>query len=220
MRSRTQERLRDEKLVESSSPEGKLAPALEAVSNPKYTIPEPRAVVLRRQRLLDFLNENIDHPLQLVSAPAGYGKTTLLADFARDTDLTICWYAVDELDRDPGSFLRHLVESIRSRFVSFADWPGLDRVQSTDAAEDWQAFVPTLVRGIAERIPEYFLLVIDDFHILAGVSGVTEAVDLLVQRMPDNCRLIIASREVPALPSPPSLDSSVREKSPGWATVS
>ena len=178
---------------------------VEAISNPKYTIPEPRAAIVRRQRLLDFLHENIDQPLQLICAPAGYGKTTLLADFAKDTDLTVCWYAIDESDRDAGSLLVNLFESIRARFPNFDYTDELIQNRSSGAIMDWRSMVNMLVDGIRERIPEFFALVIDDFHILSGGTAGSEAIDLIVQRLPDNCRILISSRELPQLASLPRL---------------
>ncbi len=178
---------------------------IEAISNPKYTPPEPRAAIVRRQRLLDFLHENIDQPLQLICAPAGYGKTTLLADFAKDTDLTVCWYAIDESDRDVGSLLVNLFEAIKARFPNFDYTDELVQSRSSGANIDWRSMVNVLADGIRERISEFFLLIIDDFHILSGGVAGIEVIDLMVQRLPDNCRVLISSRELPQLASLPRL---------------
>lgn len=178
-----------------------------ASSNPKYTIPEPRAATVRRQRLLDFLHGNIEQPLQLICAPAGYGKTTLLADFAKDTDLTVCWYSIDELDRDPRSFLTHLSEAIETRIAAFGDPNELMIDQVSGINMDWQSMVPGIVEGIRKRIREFFVLIVDDFHILTGSEAVTESLDLLIQQLPDNCRVIISTREIPHLASLPRLIS-------------
>ncbi len=173
--------------------------------NPKHTIPEPRDGMLRRQRLVDFLHEHIDQPLQLICAPAGYGKTTLLADFARDTDLTVSWYTVDELDRDPRSFLRNIIEAIRTRFPNFGASLDSPDGQSQSLSTGWEDLTNRLIEEIRESISDYFVLVIDDFHILASSQDVLAAVDLLIQRLPDNCRLILSTREIPRLASLPRL---------------
>lgn len=75
----------------------------------KIIVPSKRKDVLQRRRLLDFMHEYIGRKLLLVSASAGYGKTSLLVDFAYDTDLPICWYSLDTGDRDPQVFLEYLV---------------------------------------------------------------------------------------------------------------
>ena len=141
--------------------------------NPQYTIPEREPAVLRRQRLLDSLYENIDLPLQLICAPAGYGKTTLLADFAADTDLAVCWYSVGDLDADPRSFLRHLAGAIQSRFPTF-EMSVEPPQESLDGEGQWRAKVIRLISDIRNSIREYFVLVIDDFHIAGGHPDVAD----------------------------------------------
>ena len=177
------------------------------VGDLRYTVPETQGDVLRRQRLLDFLYENIDRPLQLICAPAGYGKTTLLADFARDTDLTVCWYSVDPLDSDPSSFVLHLTEAVRTRFPAIQDPLATSDSLPLDPNRGWQSDTGRLLDWIREHIPEYFVLVIDDFHILSDKSAAADVVDFLLQRVPENCRLIFSSRETPQLSSLPRLMS-------------
>ncbi|MCI0438699.1 MAG: tetratricopeptide repeat protein [Chloroflexi bacterium] len=178
--------------------------------NPKYTIPEARAAVVRRQRLVDVLHENIDKPLQIVSAPAGYGKTTLLADFAKDTELAVCWYSADETDRDPHRFLFHLFESIRARFPTLENPADPANAQPSGISADWHGLVNKLVDGIRRSVREFFVLVVDDFHLLADNTTVISAADLFIQRLPDNCRVILSTRELPQLASLPRLISQRR----------
>ncbi|MBI5828164.1 MAG: hypothetical protein HZB20_01180, partial [Chloroflexi bacterium] len=66
----------------------------------KYAIPARSPDLLRRPRLLDFLHENLHRKLILVAAAAGYGKTSLLADFADDLDSPVAWCRLDDTDRD------------------------------------------------------------------------------------------------------------------------
>lgn len=181
-----------------------------AFTNPKYTIPEPRQAVVRRQRLVDFLHQNIDQPLQLLCAPAGYGKTTLMADFARDTDIPVCWYAIDELDRDPRSFSTNLFQVLKTRFP-FIEIPSeLQQSKSPEASADWRNMANAFTDIIRQRIPEYFALIIDDFHIISGNQEVLDALDLVMQHLPDNCRVILSTRELPQLVSLPRLISERR----------
>lgn len=180
-------------------------------SNPKYTIPEPRAVVVRRQRLLDFLHQHVDLPVQLVSAPAGYGKTTLMSDFAKDIDVPVCWYTVDELDRDPHSFLINIYNAIQMKFPAL-DVPSVtehEHVSSSDVAShgEWQGLVNGLVEGIRRSVREFFILIIDDLHMVSTDSTILSAADLLIQKLPENCRVIISTREIPQLASLPRLIS-------------
>jgi LuxR family transcriptional regulator, maltose regulon positive regulatory protein len=171
--------------------------------NPRYSVPESRDAVLHRRRLLDSLHDHIDNPLQIVSAPAGYGKTTLLADYARDTELPVCWYSADELDVDPGSFMRHLFASVQSRFPGFP----APKPQRRGGGADWRATISTFVESVTASVSEYFVLVIDDFHILAANKAIVDMVDRLVQRAPENMCLVLSTRETPQFPSLPRLIS-------------
>ncbi len=72
----------------------------------KIRVPRPAPALLQRPRLLDFLHAHMDRRLILLTAPAGYGKTSLLVDFARQTDLPVCWYTLDPFDRR--SYLKKL----------------------------------------------------------------------------------------------------------------
>ena len=75
----------------------------------KVLVPGKRRDLLHRSRLVDFLHEHIDRKLILLSAAAGYGKTSLLIDYVHDTDLPVCWYSPDDWDRDPRVFVEYLV---------------------------------------------------------------------------------------------------------------
>ena len=85
----------------------------------KIVVPSRRTDVLRRPRLLDFLHEYIERKLVLISASAGYGKTSLVVDFANDTDFPVCWYSLEQGDGDPQVFLEYLVAAIQRKFPHF-----------------------------------------------------------------------------------------------------
>ncbi|MDI7275172.1 MAG: tetratricopeptide repeat protein, partial [Anaerolineae bacterium] len=164
----------------------------------KYVIPGRRADLLRRPRLLDFMHEHVDRKLVLVSAPAGYGKTSLLVEFAHDTDLPVCWYSLDTADRDPRVFAEYLLAAIRHRFPQFGP-DALALLESSERLSDSEALVAVLVNEIYQEIPDYFVLVLDDYHLVNPSEPVNYLLDSLLQRLPENCHLIIASRTIPTL---------------------
>jgi LuxR family maltose regulon positive regulatory protein len=159
----------------------------------KILVPGKRRNFLHRARLVDFIHEHIDRKLILISAAAGYGKTTLLTDYAHDTDLPLCWYSLDEWDRDPRSFLEYLVASIRERFPQFGDRT-LAALHEGVRGASLRFAVGTLVNEIYDVIPEYFALVIDDFHLVSDSKDVTSLFSLLLRRLPENCHILLASR--------------------------
>ncbi|MGH2544269.1 MAG: hypothetical protein ACRDIB_15860, partial [Ardenticatenaceae bacterium] len=115
-----------------------------------------------------------------------------------------------EMDRDPHSFLFNMFESIRTRFPALENPVESMSSQPSGVSADWHGLVNNLVDGIRKSVREFFILVVDDFHLLADNSTVISAADLLIQRLPDNCRIIMSTRELPQLASMPRLISQRR----------
>lgn len=77
--------------------------------------------LLHRPRMCDLIARGLERKLTLVSAPAGYGKTSALVDFAQHTPTRVCWYTADERDRDLSVFIAYLVGAIDEQFPGFAE---------------------------------------------------------------------------------------------------
>jgi len=148
---------------------------------------------------VDFIHAHIDRKLILISAPAGYGKTSLLIDYAHNTDLPVCWYTLDENDSDPRVFLEYLVASIRRRFPEFGE--RITRLLEAEktALPDWETIVGTLVNDMVDAIREYFVVVLDDYHLIAPDSEVHVLLDTLLRYLPEHCHIVLASRTLPPL---------------------
>nr|NIV39979.1 tetratricopeptide repeat protein [Anaerolineae bacterium] len=167
----------------------------------KIRVPRRRHDLLPRRRLVNFIHGHLERKLILVSAPAGYGKTSLLTDFSHDTDLPVCWYTLDEFDRDLHVFLEHLIAAIAHRFPEFGD-RSLNVLRNTaDPGSNLYPLVATMVQEIYDTIPEYFFLVLDDHHTVEVQEQINEFLDLFVSYVDENCHVIIASRTLPALPN-------------------
>jgi ATP/maltotriose-dependent transcriptional regulator MalT/two-component SAPR family response regulator len=160
--------------------------------------PRKRPDLLHRRRLVDFLHEHIDRKLLLVSASAGYGKTSLLIDYAHDTDLPVCWLSLVEPARDPRVFLEYLIASMHHHFPEFGE-RSKALLRGSEVLTDPTPFVGTLVNEIYETIPDYFVVAIDDYHLVDGSHVVNLMVDTLVQHLPENCHIVISSRSIPTL---------------------
>ena len=106
-------------MTETAETRKRGAAPLEVPYPSKVLLPVRRPTIIRRQRLIEALSRALEQRITLVTAPAGYGKTTLLLDFAQSSGADICWYALDERDRDLGTFLRYMVASARARFPEF-----------------------------------------------------------------------------------------------------
>lgn len=164
----------------------------------KILIPQRPSYLVSRPRLTELLDSITERRLITLSAPAGYGKTSLLIDFANDArSLPICWYTLDEYDQDPWTFLSYLAVAVDHTF------PGSTRqtelLLQGASRSSFTAVAATLVRDIYD-VGRDFVIVVDDWHLVDHVSEINEVVAQLLQHCP-NCRLILASRIYPSLPN-------------------
>lgn len=166
----------------------------------KFLLPRRREDLLTRQRLLDQLYEMIDYKVVMISAPAGYGKTTLLVDFAADLEHPVCWFALDAGDRDPRVFLEHLVLSLQRRFPQFGERTHRALDATTDLRDGALGVVRIMVNEIVETIPRWFVVVLDDYHVLGDAPEIGAILSNLLAYQSDQCLTFITSRAVPDLP--------------------
>jgi len=167
----------------------------------KLTVPQPSGTHLRRSRLVDKIHGLIDRKLILIRAHAGYGKTSLLIELAQETDLEVCWYTVEREDSDLAVFLTYLIASIARRFPLFGQRSlRLLQTAGSQIRNQLRVFAATLTDEMLQTIPEYFFLILDDYHALTEDSDVHEFIRLLLDFMPEQCHLVISSRTVPPLP--------------------
>ncbi len=175
------------------------------ISKTKIILPKHRVELLSRKRLLDALYEFLDRRLVMVSAPAGYGKTSLLIDLAHHSDLPFCWLALDPLDRDPPVFIAYFIAALGERFPKFGKRSTSTLNGLTNLEEGMERLLVTLVNEIYDEIQEHFVLVLDDFHLLDEVEPIQYFANRFTQLVGENCHLILSSRSLPKLPDIPLL---------------
>lgn len=162
----------------------------------KLSKPMRRPDLLQRQRLLDFLHDHIHLKLILLSAAAGYGKSSLVAEFAHDTDYPVAWYGFDEVSRDLSTLLIDLVDAFQRSFSHFQSIiPSLVSEPSVGPAD----LAAALNREISTYLDEYFILVLDDFHLIESSPAVVQFFDALLADLPEQAHLIIIGRSIPPL---------------------
>src|SRR3989337_1719806 len=163
----------------------------------KVTLPARRPAIVHRERLIQSLSEDLRHRVTLISAPAGYGKTTLLLDFAQSWNDPVCWYALDERDRELRTFLTYWVCCGREQFPSFGQ--GLEEALS--AAEDvsperWVDLMVTAVQDVGRP----FVLVFDDFHYVDETPPeLRQILEGWMYRLPADCHVVLVTRTQPDL---------------------
>ncbi len=149
-----------------------------------------------RQHLLDRLDQCLQRPLMVVSAPAGYGKSTLLACWLEASDMPSAWVSLDKNDNNLHLFLAYLLDAVQTLF------PGA--VQNTEALLNAPNLPPLtiLVHSLSndlDQIDHSFILVLDDYHAISDKT-VHGLVAELLQHPPAPLHLVISSRVDPPFP--------------------
>ncbi|MBI3942753.1 MAG: tetratricopeptide repeat protein [Chloroflexi bacterium] len=166
----------------------------------KILLPRRHSEWIRRSRLLDFLDEHIDSKLTIIVAPAGYGKTSLLVEFAHHADIPVCWYSLDAFDRDPRVFLEHLIASVQHHFTSFGH-RSLAALRNTANLQNNLYQVVAAIANELYELPDYYTLVLDDYHVVDESVQINEVVGLLLRYLGENGHLIVSSRVLPGIPN-------------------
>jgi ATP/maltotriose-dependent transcriptional regulator MalT/DNA-binding SARP family transcriptional activator len=173
----------------------------------KIAAPMLPARILHRQRLVTYLEEAVGQVqkrdgtqahYQLVSlwAPAGYGKTTLLADFARSTSLPCCWYFLEQEDSNWAIFIRTLLKSLQSLFPSLGELePLLTNLlceEVTAPAKSYQPALDALGQALTEVARQDFAIFLCNYG--AAYASLTQLLHHLLKRLPPSATLVIESR--------------------------
>jgi LuxR family maltose regulon positive regulatory protein len=162
----------------------------------KLRVPPSRARAIARERLVERLNQGLEGKLTVVSAPAGWGKTSLLSEWSEQTGLPTAWISLDEGDNDPAVFLSYLVGALRELRPGVGDEVlGLLRSARLDSV---QGPLTTLINEIAS-FPHDFALVLDDCHLIS-TAAVHDVLGFLIDRMPPQMHLFLVGRREPLLP--------------------
>jgi len=169
------------------------------ISKTKIVVPNRRKELLSRPRLLDGFNALMDNKLLLLSAPAGYGKTSLLIDIAHHIQMPVCWLSLDLLDREPQRFIAYLIASLSEQFPSVGESSRvqLNRLKSID--KDAESLLVTLTNEIYDHVEDDFLLVIDDFHLLDDIPIISSLLNRFLELVVENCHVVLSSRTLPLL---------------------
>lgn len=133
----------------------------------------------------------------MVVAPAGYGKTTLLLDFAHHSGSTVCWYTLDQIDRDARVFLEYLVATLRQKFPSFGAHTLAALQEYRPYREDSARIIGILVNEMYETIADDCVVVLDNFEAVDDSSEIALLLEALLRYLPDHIRIILASRTFP-----------------------
>jgi len=164
----------------------------------KLYTPPPRPGIVIRPRLLAQLNETSSRKLTLVSAPAGFGKTTLVSEWVANCGKSVTWLSLDEGDGDPTRFLSYLIAGLQTIQAGLGN--GLLSSLQSPQSSATESALTSLLNEVAV-IPDHFILVLDDYHLVES-KQVDESISFLLEHLPPQMHLVIATREDPPLPLP------------------
>jgi LuxR family transcriptional regulator, maltose regulon positive regulatory protein len=164
----------------------------------KLHVPGPQPGFVPRRRLVEALGEGLARGRVLVCAPAGFGKTALLADWARGGGRPVAWLGLDGGDSDPARFWRYAVAALDRARPGLAGRVG--PLLGPSAPPSFGALATALINELAaDPGPDEVLLVLDDYH-LVDSGPVHEAVAFLLENLPPGLRVVVSGRADPPLP--------------------
>jgi LuxR family maltose regulon positive regulatory protein len=162
----------------------------------KLYLPRLRPNVVIRPRLIERLNEGLHRNLILIAAPAGFGKTTLVSEWLAGGARPTAWLSLDEGDNDPARFLTYLVAALQTIAPTLGE--GVLGALQSPQLPPTEAILTALLNDLT-TISEQFVLVLDDYHVL-DAKPIDQALTYLVEHLPPQMHLVIATREDPHLP--------------------
>ncbi|MGB8489932.1 MAG: LuxR C-terminal-related transcriptional regulator [Bacteroidales bacterium] len=161
----------------------------------KLHIPSAGINTVHRPGLYEKLNIGLTRKLILISAPAGFGKTTVVSDWINQNNIPAAWFSIDNGDNDPVDFLSYIISGIQSLHSAFGE--GALKLLNSPGKPSFELIAGLLINEIL-GINQNFLLVLDDFHLIRS-SEVLKLVSYLLEHIPGNIHIVILTRSDPAL---------------------
>ncbi|PKN84211.1 MAG: helix-turn-helix transcriptional regulator [Chloroflexi bacterium HGW-Chloroflexi-8] len=164
----------------------------------KFYVPILRPKIVLRPRLIELLNEGLSsgHKLTLISAPAGFGKTTLVSEWVASCGWPVAWLSLDEGDNDPNRFLSYFIAALQTIETNIG--AGVLSVLQSPQPPPPAVSLTNLLNEIS-AIPDNFTLVLDDYHMIDS-DPIDLALTFLLDHLPPQMHLVITTREDPSLP--------------------
>ena len=168
----------------------------------KLSAPSLRKDIVSRLRLTERLEDDLlqngrfGRRLTLISAPAGYGKTTLALDWVKRIGLPLSWLSLDETDNDPRRFITYLIAAMQQ--VNESIGQAASAMLQSPQPPPSEVMLTALINEIAS-VSQPFLLILDDYHVI-HTSPIHQQLAFLLDHQPDNLHLVITTREDPLLP--------------------
>lgn len=168
--------------------------------HPKLIPPRRRGDTIRRERLLALLDDSLEYDVTLITAPAGYGKSTLAVDWCEAGEIPLAWLSLDRQDADPLVLVDNIVGAIRRVYPEALEEVA-QRLGTGGVPAGAAPLIAEIAAVVTAEVDELFVLALDDVHVLDGAPEALRVLDALVRGVPMNMRLLLLSRTWPALGS-------------------
>lgn len=162
----------------------------------KLHIPSAGKNIVHRSELYEKLNTGLNRKLILISAPAGFGKSTVVSNWINQHKIPTAWFSIDSNDNDPVDFLSYIISAIQGLNKQIGQ-SALKLLKSPNQPSS-ESIINLLINDIIS-INKDFLLVLDDFHLINN-NEIYKLVSYLLEYIPDNFHVVILSRSDPNLP--------------------
>jgi ATP/maltotriose-dependent transcriptional regulator MalT len=163
----------------------------------KLHVPRPRAHLVHRAHLIEHLQQGAERALTLVSAPAGFGKTTLLAQWLAQSGMPVAWLSLEEEDNDPVRFLTYLIAALQTLDAQLGTTSLA--LLHTPRPPSLETVLAVLTNDLVERGRDDFALVLDDYHVITA-DPIQHGMSFLLEHLPPHMHLILATRADPPFP--------------------
>jgi len=161
----------------------------------KLFIPQPKAHLVRRQHLLARLKSGADCKLVLISAPAGFGKTTLAVEWLSEISTPRVWISLDETDNDVVMFFKYLAAGLKNDKNS--QTPALDEMLQATQPVDPQYLAEALLNDLATQ-RKVLKLILEDCHNISNLQ-IHKALDFILAQLPPGIQIVLITRVDPPL---------------------
>lgn len=162
----------------------------------KLYIPPPRPKVVFRPHLIEQLTEGLHRKLTLISAPAGFGKTTLVGEWVAGCERPTAWLSLDEGDNDPRRFLAYLVAALQT--ITANTGRAVLGMLHSPQPPPTESILTILLNDITTAL-DNFTLVLDDYHVIDS-KPIDDVLSFLLEHLPQQMHVVIITREDPQLP--------------------
>ncbi len=173
---------------------------MEQLLTTKLYVPPLRPGLVPRPRLIELLDEGVTRKLTLISAPAGFGKTTLISEWIQQCGRPVAWLSLDGGDNDPVHFLAYIIAALQTIVANVGE--NIPSALQSPQPPPIESLLTGLINEIADASDSAsypFALILDDYHVLEA-QPIHAALIFLLDHLPAQMHLIITTREDPPLP--------------------